>query len=179
MRITDLLENQDEETEFTDNKLPEEILHELTKDFEKPKLPRISKKELYNLLQSNTDSLMPFANLLQHWTVDDDEKLQSQLKEMNKDVNIVDINKVKDEEKTSEQIAAINDTELMDIMEKQYLDEYKNNENKINELYKTALLYYDISDPLQTESSATYMNNRVASIFFILASHLGHIEAQC
>ena len=184
IKLLDLLEKQYEETEFTENKLPQEILDELTKDFVKPKMPRLSKKELYNLIQQNTTSLMPFANLLQHWTVDDDEKLQNELKEMSKDVNVVEIDKNKDDDNQSsdkEKIEKVNDADLMDIMDNKYLNEYKNNDDKIDKLYETALLFYDISGISSTSSisSAIDMNNRLASIFLILASHLGHTEAQC
>eukprot|EP01084_Bolivina_argentea_P000955 1749_1 len=133
-KILNLLEREYEETEFTDNKLPEVILNELTKEFEKPKLARISKKELYDLLQSNTKTLMPFANLLNYWTVDDDNKLQNELNEMHKqqNVNYVYINKNQQDEKQYEITKQLNDNDLMDIMYKEYLKKYKNNENEMN-----------------------------------------------
>ena len=174
MKILDLLQSEYEEREFTDRKLPDNILNELTKDFARPKLPRISKQELYTVLQSHTSSLMPFANLLQHWTVDDDAGLQQQLKQSYKDVNYVEIGGNNESETIH---SPLNDIELMDIMDEQYLQQYKDNDIEINKLYETAMLFYDISNASLT--SAINIHNRLASIFLILASNLNHIEAQC
>eukprot|EP01083_Nonionella_stella_P300336 1024775_1 len=171
MKILDLLEKEFEEKELTDRKLPQFILDELTADFEKPQLLRISKKELYSQLQGNAQSLMPFANLLAYWTVDADDELQNTLTQMQKtkDVNYVELEK-KEDETTAPLTHTTNDDELLRIMDTQY----KHNETELNTLYDTALQYYDLSN----ESQSMDINNRISSILLNLAAHCGHIEAQ-
>ena len=186
MKIVDLLEREYAETEWTDTKLPEAILQELTADLKKPKLPRLSRTEMYALLEAHSHSLMPLANVLQHWVVSEDARLQRQLRRAHKDVNVVELpsKDADDDDDTQSQSQSTNDADdadatpmhsdadLMQLMRSEHLGDCD-----ADALYATAMLFYDLSDP--SPATRISANNRLSSILLILAAARGHIEAQC
>lgn len=166
-----LNENLPEEF-YTDSKLPEIILNELTKEFSRPKLPRISKFELYNFLQENSTLLSPYMSMLNHFIVD-----ESQIKD-----EYDDPNQIKDkiiEEEGDPNITTTNnelsDDKLIELLNNKYLIEYKNNSEI---LYNVAMNFYDISNINKSYRELIYKNNRLASIFLSLACQLNHIDSQ-
>ena len=171
--LLDLLNENMKEELYTDNKLPEIILDELTKGYKRPELPRISKYELYGFLQNYNQLLIPYVNILNHFIVH-----ESKIKDEYNDPNIVkELNDNESNDNIEEGYRnELNDDDLIVLMNEEYLGPYKDNPDS---LYDTAMNFYDISNTDKNKREIIYKNNRLASIFLSLASNLNHVQAQC
>lgn len=195
LKLADLMESEFAEREWTESKLPDSILNELTSALNPPVLPRISRKEMHYFLKMHSNSLMPFAEALAHWMVKDDDEMEQHLDSVQKeqDVNYVATPKeTKNEEESggtksddikSDDIkpddtnslsfnvfALYNDEELMEKMKTEYLHQFK-----ADDLYSAAMQFYDISSPSIGRSKSA--SNRLSAILLVCASISGHAEA--